>query len=514
MDVVILHYHLNRGGVTRVIENHVRALALHPKPPRRVFIVYGGRAAAWTTDALGDLPFSLELVVHSEWDYDASHPSSVDGLTRALADMLRSHGCEPDSTVIHIHNHSLGKKAALPAAISRWAQDGWRFLLQIHDFAEDLRPSNYRHLVDQVGSIDAVHQQLYPQAPQIQYAVLNQRDHDLLLKAGIDAAHLHPLPNAVAMREPPRQIDEARARRKLVQTYQVPTEHSYYLYPVRGIRRKNIGELLLWSAVIPDATFAVTLAPLNPRELASYEAWSECARDLHLPVVFDAGRELSLDENYAAADGVVTTSVAEGFGLVFLEAAVANRPLFGRDLPGITADFRTAGMQFPGLAESIWIPVDWVDVKRLKQLHVDCLQRLHTSFELPTVTMDDLRKQAEASFAGDVIDFGQLDSRMQRDVLRHVRSDAGAQQALQDHNVVMRTIAERELTSLHAGIDTNRRVLEHHYSLPGIARRLGEIYGIALAATPHNVESPPAIGRSLLECFLTPTQLFPIRLDS
>ena len=42
---------------------------------------------------------------------------------------------------------------------------------------------------------------------------------------------------------------------------------------------------------------------------------------------------LEFFENLAAADAVATTSLAEGFGMVFLEAWLAGRPLVGRDLP-------------------------------------------------------------------------------------------------------------------------------------------------------------------------------------
>ncbi len=45
MNLVIVHHHLNRGGVTQVILNHLRSL--HEAGAREIFdrivILYGGR---------------------------------------------------------------------------------------------------------------------------------------------------------------------------------------------------------------------------------------------------------------------------------------------------------------------------------------------------------------------------------------------------------------------------------------------------------------------------------------
>ncbi len=50
-----------------------------------------------------------------------------------------------------------------------------------------------------------------------------------------------------------------------------------------------------------------------------------------------------------AAHALVTTSVAEGFGLAFLEPWLANRPLFGRKLPEVTEGNKKAGVNLASL---------------------------------------------------------------------------------------------------------------------------------------------------------------------
>ena len=97
---------------------------------------------------------------------------------------------------------------------------------------------------------------------------------------------------------------------------------------MRGIRRKNLGEALLWSELLRDEiVVGITLEPINPAEAKSYERWNSLARELNSPIrsgVVDAGR-IRFFEALAAADFILTTSVAEGFGMVFLKSWLAQR---------------------------------------------------------------------------------------------------------------------------------------------------------------------------------------------
>ena len=54
MHLVVLHHHLNPGGVTRVVENHLLALATLPEDqrPQRVTLVFGGRDQGWSHERM------------------------------------------------------------------------------------------------------------------------------------------------------------------------------------------------------------------------------------------------------------------------------------------------------------------------------------------------------------------------------------------------------------------------------------------------------------------------------
>ena len=192
----------------------------------------------------------------------------------------------------HIHNPFIGKNTAFPESIFNLAQNGEALLLQIHDFAEEGRPENFRNLKRHLRHTSL----LYPQAPHLHYGVLNNRDFTLLKRAGFK--HLHYLPNPIA-------IDNL-----LKETQPKENKH---LYPTRSIRRKNMGEFLLLSALAEkNALFATTLAPKNPAALPVYEEWKRFAKELQLAVQFAISEEqksISFEEWLAKAHRIVTASI-------------------------------------------------------------------------------------------------------------------------------------------------------------------------------------------------------------
>ena len=299
MQLVIVHYHLNRGGVSQVIINHLKSLAASKSGLviDRVAILYGGRRAGWP-DSIFDHPppFELELIQVGDLEYDTLSETGSRDLTTSMRSSLIAHGFNHDNTILHIHNHALGKNSKLPTTIAELATQGYRVLLQVHDFTEDFRPENFLHLagVFNCHDNDGLSARLYPQSPGIHYAVLNGRDRDVFVRSGIASERLHLLPNPVASLT--RLPDRQQARQAVGQKLEMSDRQMLVTYPVRGIRRKNLGEMLLLSALDPrEAIYAVTLAPLNPLEAGSFSHWHRLAQDLRLPCRFDVGGEAGLD---------------------------------------------------------------------------------------------------------------------------------------------------------------------------------------------------------------------------
>ena len=142
-------------------------------------------------------------------------------------------------------------------------------LLQPHDFAEDGRPQNYHLLRRQLG--DSMDHLLYPRADHVWYAPINYRDKSFLSSIGLPQVHV--LPNTVTPHEQAASSTLENSRT--------------VVYPARAIRRKNMGEFLLWSLLAPEEfRFQSTLAPQNPKWQAYYNQWVEFAKELALPVEF------------------------------------------------------------------------------------------------------------------------------------------------------------------------------------------------------------------------------------
>ncbi len=513
MNLAIIHYHLHRGGVTRVIENQLAALdtVLPAEPPWRAAVLHGGRCEGWNPQMASRLR-ALRVTLHAvpELGYDHLRPAGAEGgpaaLLTAVMNVLAELGFAPAGTIIHAHNHSLGKNAALPEVLPVLAEHGYALLLEPHDFAEDFRPENYALLRRM-----AADGTLYPQAPHVHYAVLNRRDQNILEACGVPAGRLHLLPNPVpgTGNLPPR--GDARAR--LAERFDVPPDARFLLYPVRCIRRKNIGEALLMAALAPaGAILGLTLAPRNPVEVPYYQRWKRLAAELDLPCRFEVGGPggLSFLENLAAADAIVTTSVAEGFGMAVLEAWLAGCPLVGRDLPEINADFRAAGLRLDGLSPSLRVPVDWVGRAAFHERFAAAYRRALAAFAHPVP--DDLTEQIDTKMADGRVDFADLDAELQEYVVRKVAVERGAAAALRGDNPWLDEALRVTRQSAAERITANVAAIQRIYAHQPSGRRLLDLYHRLAAAPRDRPPEPLAHPRGILEHFLTPARFRPLRV--
>ena len=519
MKLAILHYHLNRGGVTQVVANHLRSLAKVPRDKRlvqEVKIFYGGRHAGWPTDIgeqLGDLEMSLVKLPTLE--YDDESPKDVD-LKNSLLEALAREGCSPNETILHVHNHSLGKNVAFPSALWSLARQGYRLLLQIHDFAEDSRPHNYQRLVAALspGSPETLGRRLYPQAPHIHYATLNGRDYSLLTAAGVSEQRLHLLPNPVSPFGD--SGDRQRARKRLADEFEIPNDQRFVIYPVRPIRRKNLGELLLWASVSRKTSYGVTLVPMNEVERRPFQRWQSLIADLKLPVATGLGEKGGLPflDNLAAADALITTSVAEGFGMVFLESWLTGCPLLGRDLPEITADFREAGIDLNLLTPRVAIPTSWIgDLPQFRDLFVQSLNELLGAYGRPTLDESLAESEFDSLIEDSTIDFAMLDAQRQADIIRLTWSDSHLQDQLRALNPAIAAADDVDRQSMPELIASNAEQVRKNYSFEPASQKLLTLYQ-HLANCPIGDIGELDRGPSILDLLLQPHRIHLVRIET
>lgn len=485
MRIALVHYHLQSGGVTRIIchlqkaldSRGIKTVVLTGKPP-----AFGFSGA-----------FRVVPGLQYEADRPAIAPSELAAAMRAAAS--EALGGKPD--LWHVHNHSLGKSLVLPAALLALAREGEHLLMQIHDFAEDGRPGNYRAMLTHMagGEQKILSGILYPLADHLHYAVLNNRDYCYLLDAGLDWNHLHHLPNPV-------DLGEAEAEKPPA----VRTETPLWLYPTRAIRRKNLGEFLLWSALTPEgARFATTSGPENPAEHLRYNRWKRVAAELGLPVQLEmVGQEgYSFIELLRKASVALTTSVAEGFGMAYLEPWLLGTPVCGRNLPEITGGIQDEGIVLPWSYDRLDIPLDWLGRNRVVAAAREGLQRNLAAYGRSPGT-NDLDRLLSVWLQGDRVDFGRLDEPLQEEVLRRlVRSRCQAD--------LCRPAALPDPDSLLAPLAANRELLRLRYNLTYYGKVIEQVYQ-RVAASPV---SPLASldGEILLDRFLAPERLSLLRVD-
>ncbi len=482
MHVAIVHYHLRPGGVSRVIEHAVRAL----KPTNVKTVILASEAPQFPgpRDHIQVVPG----LVYGKTPPGISAETLADDMERAV---LEDFGRPAD--VWHFHNHCLGKNMILPEAICILASRGHRILLQIHDFAEDGRPANYKALLKHVGHGYAgrLANILYPQNGRVHYATINRRDLEFLADAGVSSTRLHYLPNAVHVDL--RHVDPVPAAdgRRL------------FLYPTRAIRRKNMGEFLLWAAAAgPDDRYATTLAPKSPEDMPIYNRWTALSSELKLPVEFAMSTRWpgSFSSLMCSAHCLVSTSAAEGFGLAFLEPWLFGRPLAGRKLPEITGEFEAAGLDLSGMYSRLGIPSDWIDLSEFRGKLIAAWSRVTGAYGRKP-SPGDIDVMLRAFIRDDRVDFGRLDESMQEQVIRRVASDPGSRKHM--HPSLL------EPRSNTVKLRSNVEAIEKHFTLKAYGTHLLHLYQeIMDSPDGHETEIHPGV---LLDSFLAPERFMLIR---
>ena len=72
-----------------------------------------------------------------------------------------------------------------------------------------------------------------------------------------------------------------------------------------------------------------------------------------------------------SVSGIVTTSIAEGFGLGFLEPWTFNKFLNGRNIPDITEDFSKLGVKLDHMYSRVEIDFDHIKNKTILRPKID-----------------------------------------------------------------------------------------------------------------------------------------------
>lgn len=428
MKVAILHHHLNPGGVTRIMQ--LQAESLRRVFPEIEIVVITGHA----TNPKPFKALEIPIVEYPPLDYLHRRRGLEQELPELLSDITNFLKSNIDrNTIIHVHNLNLGKNPVLTLALSAMARQGYHLFNHCHDFAED-RPENMKFLHEIVEDYfqEDLHRVLYPDNSTSFFATLNSFDYKRLLQKGIPEKRVLLLPNPVEVNKTEGVVVE-NVREMICRTLGLDGNKLLITYPVRVIRRKNIGEFILPSALFANrAHWLVTQPPKNPVEMKPYQNWKDFCERLHLDVVFEAGLKVDFMELLTASDLCLTTSTREGFGMVFLEPWLLGTPVMGRNIGYVTRDLIESGVQFPLL-------------------------------------YDEIEVETENGQA----DFATLEMEEQQQVIRHALQDAAYAEKVRLQNPMLLKLFD-EVSGVV--IENNRKVIEENYSLKKYAHTLYEVY--------------------------------------
>ena len=459
--IVFIHYHLRTGGVTTVLRQQVEAL----KDSCEVLVLTG---------ELPEAALPVDVVHIPELGYfdgapgqDFNPEEAAESVINVVKERLNGK-CD----LIHVHNPLLAKNINFLSILKHLQKNGIKLFLQIHDFAEDGRPLFYYH------------QDEYPEDSH--YAVINSRDYKILLKAGLKKEGLHLLPNIV---------DSFEFSQSEILTSNIA------LYPVRAIRRKNIGEAILLSIFFKhNETLAITLPPSSPLDVKAYSGWKDFVRENRLNVKFEAGLKKNFLELVHSARFIITTSINEGFGFSFLEPWMLKKVVWGRKLPGICYGFENNGIDLGHLYTKLLVPVSWIGRDKLYRRFKAAMKKninIYKSKIYNKKIMESCQKIVE----NENIDFGMLDESFQKNIIRRLLLSKKDVERLLLLNPCL--IIPGDLPDNKQLLNNNMKVIKEDYGMRAYKNNLLGIY-----STVVNCKVRQKINKDfLLENFLNPEEL-------
>jgi glycosyltransferase involved in cell wall biosynthesis len=356
VQLVILHHHFRPGGVRRVIELATPHLVAHWPVRIRGVILAAGEAPdpVWLHSFRKRLCGTpVKVLIQPAFGYVSEMSLQGQTLDQCVRDgiheLLKEAG--HDTCLIWAHNLGLGRNLFLARELTFTCHScgvplimhhhDWWFENRWHHFSAGREPG--------FRTLDAVAGAILAGSHQITHVSINQADAAVLKKHFPGRSGW--LPNPIESQAPPSAPRVKAARAWLHE--QIGANVPVWILPCRLLRRKNIAEALLLTRWLRPEAWLVTTGGVSSAGEQDYaDALAAAAKARGWPLRLgilngDESSKPSVPELLAASEAVLLTSLQEGFGLPYLEAAAARRPLVARKLPGIAPDLAKFGFKFP-----------------------------------------------------------------------------------------------------------------------------------------------------------------------
>jgi glycosyltransferase involved in cell wall biosynthesis len=357
MRLIIFHYHLRPGGIRRVIELATPHLLRQFDPAVSQVVLAAGEAAdnKWSklfAHQLHDTPaeFFIEPAFGYLSEQRASAPALIRRIRAALDRLLA--GANGDNAIVWAHNLGIARNLMLTRElVGACERRGVTLVAHHHDWWFDnrwLRWPEMRHFGTR--TLAAAAHTVFPESANIRHLAISQADARVLQRhLGKRVAWLPNLKERGAPPVAPRGGASHDWLQRKLRDHGAPV----WILPCRMLRRKNVAEALLLTRWLRPEAWLVTTGGISSADEQPYARKLEAAAQQHhwrlrLGVLAgDETKKPSVSELLAASECVMLTSIQEGFGLPYIEAAAAGRPLIARSLPNIAPDLERFGFQYP-----------------------------------------------------------------------------------------------------------------------------------------------------------------------
>ena len=487
MKIALFHYHLKPGGVTDVVVYSVRSLLSRMENLSEIRLVTGD--AEGTEDVLDAIRSNLDRNIADKLRIDVleelAYVETGDGPDAVkLAERLEARYGE--DTLWWIHNYHIGKNTAFTAAVMSIAEAGKRdMLLHIHDFPECGRYENLKKLDE------ALPKPPYPSGPRVRYAVINERDQRILADAGLEKSVFllaNPVPLNPLSEANPDGVREALLEKCAKDNPAYIDGAPLILYPVRAIRRKNILEAALMVRLLEEpSNLILTLPGVSTQEKPYSDLVAKAFRDGLIPGIWcpeAAGDErLSYRVLTASCDAVISTSVQEGFGYLFLNALHWKKPLLARYLDILDGILDFFGEYPRRFWADFRIPANKDLVSRTKKAYEDKIKTIASS--LSDKSVKSIKSAVGKLASGGGIDISFLSVEDQLEALRAARDD---ENWIEETKLLNKELLDSIGRTLMARPPDMDRTIEAHFGEGAYIRSFMEI----VSDFGEKVPAPPA----------------------
>jgi len=252
-----------------------------------------------------------------------------------------------------------------------------KVLYRIHDFAEDRR-GNFINMLRFRGTESSPywHKVMFPRARNTGFVTINKSDLLRLDTHGIlQENRSHYIPNPINDHLKYEDNKSEGLRKKLIKKHNLDKDVKFIFYPARIVPRKNVEEAIFLTQLLnikfeENYVLVASLKPKGDENLKYYNKLQKFVNKHKLPVILGINDEVAMERSYTKSgkisiygigdmydicDKVISTSTMEGFGLFFIESWFFNKAIIGRDLPDITSDFKSSGINLEHLYDALFI---------------------------------------------------------------------------------------------------------------------------------------------------------------